>query len=402
MEARRKEFFRELLDIPSPSGFEEAVQARWRGEVSTFCKDLRTDAHGNVIATLPGRSATTSFLLLGHADEIGLLVHYIDDDGFLYFQCIGGVEFATLVNQRVRLLGPKGTVNGVIGRIAPHLLPAADREKAVALHDLCIDIGARNREEAAEHAPVGTPAVIGESTMMLLNGRMVARDFDNKMGCFIVAEVLRNIAAAGTPIYPTVIGASTVQEECGTWGARNVGYTVRPAAAIAIDVSHATDFPACDKKKQGDFKLGAGPIINIGVRTNKKLFAELEQAARTAGIPLHREAEAGRHGTDADPVSEAGHGTAVVTVSNALRYMHTSVEVADLKEIEQIIDLLTAFLLGIDGERNYAPWDSGKETRADLKEWLNDGRRDTGTCSEVEGVAGSLRRTQPERHSGVP
>lgn len=356
MDKRRFGFFRRLLDTPSPSGFEADLQRIWRDEVRAFCPDIHTDVHGSVLATMRGRSEKTKFLLLGHADEIGLLVHYIDDNGFLYFKNIGGIDPATLVNQHVRLLGPKGLIHGVVGKIAIHLQGPKEREsQKVELSDLWIDIGAKNAEEAAQYAPVGTPAVFGHDTVELLNGRVAARDFDNKMGCFVVAEVLRNLAEHKSEMFATVIGASTVQEETGVWGARQVAFNTNPTAAIAIDVSHATDIPSADKRRVGDFKMGGGPIVNIGVRSNKKLVAAIMEAGRAAGIPVRSEAEWGSHGTDADPAAEIRGGVPVATVSNALRYMHTSVEVADLAEIDQIIDLLTRFLLSVKDDVDYTP-----------------------------------------------
>lgn len=352
------DFFRQLLDTPSPSGFEEAVQALWRREVSAFADDIRTNRQGSVIATVRGKSDKTRFLLLGHADEIGLIVTHIDDNGYLFFNRIGGIDTATLINQVVRILGPKGMIRGVIGKIAIHLQTPEQREsKKVDYPDLWIDIGAKSKAEAEEYAPVGTPMIFGGDTIELLNGRIAARDVDNKFGCFVVAEVLRRAAEAkkAGKLFATVIAASTVQEETGAWGARQVTREVNPSAAIAVDVSHATDIPSAQHTRWGKYELGGGPIVNFGVRSNKKLVNGILAAGAAAGLTVRREAEGGSHGTDADPSAELHDGVPVATVSNALRYMHTSVEVADLKEIEQVIDLITAYVLGVETDLDFTP-----------------------------------------------
>ncbi|MDX2176838.1 MAG: M42 family peptidase [Candidatus Sumerlaeia bacterium] len=356
MDKDRRQFLLSLLNTPSPSGFEQDVQALWRAEALRHTPKVRTNTQGSVIATLDGKPGGPSILLMGHADEIGVLVHYIDDNGFIYFKPIGGIDTPTLVNQRVRLLGPRGLINGVIGRTAVHLMKGDERDKkSIELTDLFIDIGAADRAQAEAHAPIGTPGVIGGDAVELLNGRFAARDVDNKFGSFVALEVLRRCAARQGELAATLHSASTVQEECGAWGARLVAFDVNPTAAIAIDVSHATDTPGIDARRAGKFALGEGPIVNIGVSSSKKLVAAIRAAGEAAGIPVRLEAETGRHGTDADPAAEVRAGVPVATVSNSLRYMHTSVEVAVWEEIEQVCALLTAFVLSVPAAVDYTP-----------------------------------------------
>lgn len=357
MEKSRLSFFRTLLDTPSPSGFEAAAQRVWCEDVRRATKDVHIDHHGNAIASLPGRYESLSFALLGHIDEIGLMVKYIDDGGMLYVEQVGGVDTGVLVGEHIRLLAPDGEVRGVIGKLAIHLQTEEQRRsQKVDWTDIWVDIGARNRKEAEKLCPVGTPAIFGQNLQELRNGRWVARDFDNKMGAFVVAEVLHRLAdKAGKKLGPTVHGISTIQEECGIWGARTAAYAVNPTAAIAIDVSHATDTPDCNKKRTGDFKLGGGPIINIGVKTNKPLFIAFTKCAKKHKIPLQFEAESGRHGTDADPVSETRAGIPVITIGCPLRYMHTAVEMAEMKDIEQVVDAITCFLLEVPEDIDFVP-----------------------------------------------
>lgn len=348
MDARRLALLQALLDTPSPSGHEGPAQEIFYREARACCPDVRADAHGNVIARLPGASPRR-ILLAGHCDEIGLIVRYIDDDGYLFFGPIGGVDPYALPGQRVRLFGPKGEVAGVIGRIAYHL---QDKEKKdageIKLHELWIDIGAGNRETAERLAPVGTPAVWGEGFRELSGGLASARDFDDKAGVFTVLETLRALAAAPAPPPFTVIGVSTIQEECGVWGAGPVAFAQEPDAAIAIDVTHATDFPGVEKKRFGDIRLGRGPVAHRGVKSSKVLTRAFLETAERYGIPLQIEAEGGRYGTDADPMAASRAGVPVNTLSVPLRYMHTAVETACLEDLDNTVFLLTQTLLGLD------------------------------------------------------
>jgi putative aminopeptidase FrvX len=350
MKTDRLKFFRQLLDTPSPSGFEGAVQRLWRADVKPHADEIFEDPNGSLVATLRGKAERPSILLSGHADEIGLIINTITDEGLLHFYPIGGIDAATMVNQHVRLMGPKGLIRGVIGRIAAHLTDNDKKGSKTEVHELTIDIGARDRAEAEKHAPIGTPGVIGADTVELLNKRIAARDVDNKFGCFVVAEVLRRVHARRGELTATLHAASTVQEETGLFGARHVAYRFEPSAVIAIDVSHATDTPGISKAKFGDFPFGKGPMITTGVLASKKLVAALVAAGEKAKVPARIEADHGKHGTDADAASQVRGGIPVTTISTGLRYMHSSVEVADLNEIDQVCALLTEFVLSVSAD----------------------------------------------------
>ncbi|MEO8377742.1 MAG: M42 family peptidase, partial [Candidatus Sumerlaeota bacterium] len=290
MNSHSLSFFKKLAIVPGPSGFEEQARAVWRDEVAPFCDKVETIAHGSEIATLRGKSERTSVLLMGHIDQLGLIVRYINDEGFLYFAPIGGVDPDTIISRRVRVLGPKGEIPGIIGKIAFHLQDADDRKKKIELHDLWIDIGATSKKEAEEYAPIGTPVVIGEEYIELLNGRVASR-IDNRFGAFVVAEVFRRLSKKKDQLYPTVYGAATVQEESSPsfTGATTVAYHLRPTAAIAVDVNHSMDIPGAEKRKFGDAKMGAGPILTLGVSSSKKLVAAVRAAAETAKVPYQLE-----------------------------------------------------------------------------------------------------------------
>lgn len=347
-------YFQQLLDTPSPSGFEGAVQQLVYRRMTEYCTEVATDVHGNVLGTLAGES-NLRVLLTGHSDEIGLMVKHVTDEGQLCFAAIGGVDPLVLPGQRVRLLGPHGDVHGVIGRIPIHLQDAEERDKGkIKIHELWIDIGARDRDEAMHKAPVGTPGVWGESFRRLENGLVTARDFDDKVGVFVVCEAMRRLAECGAPPPHTVIGVASIQEECGVWGAGPVAEAVNPHAAIAIDVTHATDYPGVDKRRFGDVRLGKGPVLYRGVKSSKALQRAIEAAATRLSIPLQNRAEEGRFHTDADPIASRRLGIPVANLSVPLRYMHTSSEVIALDDVDAAVDLLVETLLFLPHDTRFS------------------------------------------------
>jgi endoglucanase len=235
--------------------------------------------------------------------------------------------------------------------------PREERNKnAVKIEDLWVDIGARSKQEAEELAPIGTPIQVGDEFIELRNGRFAGR-IDNRFGCFVIAEVMRQLAAEKDQLFPTVHAAATVQEETsiGFTGAAAVAYRLAPTAAIAIDVNQSVDTPGADKRQHGDAKLGAGPILNVGVMTSNKLAEAIKQAASGAGIPIQLEYNNARTFTDADALPGLRTGIPAVYFGNPLRYMHSSFELAEWRDIEQTIDVLVAYIRSIESEVDYTP-----------------------------------------------
>jgi len=354
MDTQQRELLRRLVETPSPSGHEGAVQELVHSELSGFCPDTTSDIHGNVIARLEGLSPA-AILLAGHCDEIGLMVKHVDDKGFLFFTPVGGIDPPVLLGQRVRLIGPQGVVPGVIGRIPIHLQDRDDKDKdsKIKVHDLWIDIGARDRDQAERLAPVGTPAVWGEDFQFLLGDQASGRDFDDKVGVYVVIETLRNLAARTHKPPVTVIGVSTIQEECGVWGAGPVAYALNPTAAIAIDVTHATDYPGMEKKRHGDITLGGGPTIKRGVKSSKVINRLLEETAERHSLTIQIEADTGRFGTDADPIADRRGGIPVNSLGVPLRYMHTSSEVVSLDDVDAAVTLLSEALSSLQPDTDF-------------------------------------------------
>lgn len=354
MEASSIDLLKRLVTAPGPSGFEEIARRVWVEAVRPYCDQHLTDVHGTEIATLRGKSQKTTIMLMGHIDQLGLIVRYIDENGYLYFAPVGGVDPDTIISQRVRVLGPKGEIPGIIGKIAFHLQDPDDRKKKLQVHELWIDIGARSREEAEQYAPIGTPVAVGEGVTDLLNGRIAGR-IDNRFGAFVVADLLRRLHGRREELFPTVHVVASVQEETSPHftGASTAAYRLAPTAAIAVDVNHSMDIPGADKRKAGDAAMGKGAILTVGVSSSNRLAAAIRKAGEEAGVPLQLEYENGRHGTDADAMPPSRSGVPSVSVGNPLRYMHNTVEMADLADIEAVVDLLEAFLLSIDQDVDY-------------------------------------------------
>lgn len=342
MTESQKQFLIKLLNEPAPSGYEEPIQKLWHNEVSKFCNDIKKDTHGNLTAVLnPGNEK--SVLIVGHSDEIGLIVQYINDDGFIYVGNIGGVEAGILASHRVRIITKKGIVPGVIGKTSLHL-QTNDDKKPIKLHEVWIDIGAKNKKDAGKYISKGDPVIFGEDFTQLAGDRATARCWDNRVGIYVVAEAVRNLAKIKN-LKKTVYGVSSTQEETGVWGARGAAYTAKPTLAIAIDVMPATDSPGISKEKFGDTKVGDGPVISRGVRTDNVLAEKLINTAVKKKIPYQIEVEHGNTFTDADPISQVRSGIPISVVSLATRYLHSAVEILSLKDIDRTVELLTQFII---------------------------------------------------------
>jgi endoglucanase len=352
LKGKSLDFLKQLVETPSPSGFEQPAQRLFRQYVAPFAEAVETDVLGNVIAVRnPGGSPRV--MLAGHSDQIGLIVTHIDDEGFIYFRRIGGLDPAACVSQRVVIQGRSGPVSGVVGRKAIHLQDSSDRTKAPKLEDLWVDIGARDRKDAEERVRVGDPGVFVQPFEVLANSRAVSMAFDNKMAVWLVAETLRLLSQKKHAA--AVYGVATVQEEIGSIGARTSAFRVEPDVALVIDVGHATDHPGLDKKKEGDFRLGAGPILSRGANVNPRVFEMLEETADRHGIHYQTEGIGGRSATDADPIQYSRAGVAVGLIHVPLRYMHTPCEMISLEDLDNTAKLLAAFVQDLKPGTSFIP-----------------------------------------------
>ncbi len=329
-----------LLRVPAPSGYEEPAAAVWR-EAAGFA-ELRTDALGSSVALVEGAGEGPTLAIVGHIDEIGLVVTHIDDEGFLYFVPIGGWDPQILVGQRVVIAGLDGEVPGVLGKKPIHLLKDEARKKITECSDMHIDIGASDREQASKLVRVGDPVVIAAEPLELPNGRLAARSLDNRLGSYVALEVARRVAE-GEGIAASVAGVAAAQEEVTLGGSQTVAFSLEPDVAVAVDVTHATDAPGVDEKEVGSHPLGSGPAIGRGSTLSPKVFELLVETAEEAGIEYSVSASGRATSTDADAIQISRSGIPTGLVSIPLRYMHSPVELVDLGDLEATVELIAAF-----------------------------------------------------------
>ncbi len=351
------EFLKLLLTTPSPSGFEAPAQQLWIDYVAPFADEITTDTYGSVVATLnPG--APTSLLVEGHCDEIGLMVNYIDDSGYIYVKSIGGIDAAVVPGKRLKIHGAKGVVTGVTGATAVHL---RDKDKSGEnvrkLHELFVDVAAKNADEVLERGVrVGDAITFADDFEMLTEHICVARALDNRIGTWVAAETLRTIKENGIALGVTLHAASCVQEEVGLRGAQMTTLNLKPDMALVTDVGHATDSPGIDHRLHGKVKLGEGPIMSFGGAMHPEMTKRLLAAAQEIEVPIQRDAEPGSSGTDADMTFKSSGGCATALLALPIRYMHTTVEMTDLRDLQRIVDVYVAFARSLNtGEKIRTP-----------------------------------------------
>jgi len=343
---------RKLTSIPSPSGYEMRIQELIRGQMKELCKTVTTDVHGNVIGVLnPG--AATRIMIAGHCDEIGFIITHIDDKGVAYFSSIGGFDPNVAVGQRVRISTARGSVFGVIGRKPIHLMDKGEAGAELKIHDLWLDIGARNKKDAQKVIAVGDCVTMDVGLEEMRNDLVAARGFDDRAGAFAVMETMRKLK--GRKLDVAVYGVATVQEEVGLRGARTSAYGIDPHVGIAIDVGYATDVPGAEPKRTGEWILGKGPVLHRGPNINPVLEDLLESAARAKKIPYQVTAEPGATGTDANAMQINRSGAAAALISIPCRYLHTPVEVISLKDLDNVSDLIAAFTASLKSNTDFVP-----------------------------------------------
>jgi len=348
-------FLKELVEAPSPSGYEQPAQRVYRRALEGVTDEMRTDVMGNVIAMVRGTGESPPRLMLaGHCDEIGFMIKHIDDNGFLYFAPIGGVDAHLVPGQRVRVHAAGGPILGVVGKKPIHMMDAKDRETVVKFKNMFIDIGCPDRKSAQALVGIGDPVTFAVEMERLQGDLVTSRAFDDKMGAFIVAEVLKEVRRRG-PAPVDLYCVSTVQEELGLRGGTTSSYGVDPDVGIAVEVGFATDFPDIDKKENGDAKVGGGPILARGANINPPLFDLLVKTAKDEGIPYQVSGMPRATGTDANVMQLCRGGVATALVSVPLRYMHSPCEVLSLADLENTIKLLAALAYRVESREMFIP-----------------------------------------------
>lgn len=342
MRAASLQFLELLVNTPSPSGHEAKAQRVWLDYVKPFADETFSDAYGNTVAVL-NKGGSPRLMLAAHADEIAMNVNYIDDKGFLYVRRMGGIDPAITRAQRVVIHTRGGPIKGVVGNVAPHLTKSDGDRKPPKIEDLFIDIGVDSRAAAERLVRVGDPLTLADQFEMLRNDLVVGRAFDNRSGTFAVAEALRELREGKGKLHAEVLAVSNIMEEVGLLGARQIAYTLKPDAALVVDVTHATDYPTVSQQQHGDVRLGRGPTLTHGGCNHPAMVARLESVAKAQKIKLQHEAISNSSGTDTDVIfwTRGGIPSALISLPN--RYMHSPVEVVSLRDLEQVPRLLAGF-----------------------------------------------------------
>ncbi len=345
-------FLKDLIITPSPSGFEMGIQRIVRRRMESLCDQVRSDVHGNAIGVI-NPDSPFRVMLSGHCDEIGFMIMHVDDKGFIFVAAVGGVDTAVVGGQRVVIHSAKGPVVGVFGRKPIHLLEPEERNKPAKIHELWIDIGAKNRKDALKQIEIGDYITIAADLQELRNNLVSGRGFDDRAGAFVVVETLRRLKEKGCRI--GVYGVSSVQEEIGLRGAKTSAYGIDPHVGIAIDVGFATDCPSVDPKLVGQCALGKGPALHRGPNINPVLGRLMEEVARKRKIPFQVTPEPRATGTDANVIQVNRSGVAAALLSIPNRYMHTPVEVISLDDLDNASRLLAEVIAALKPGATFIP-----------------------------------------------
>jgi putative aminopeptidase FrvX len=345
-------FFHRLLETPSPSGFEERIQQVVRDFAKPFADEVRTDLHGNVIA-VKNPEGSPRIMLDGHCDQIGLIVAHFDDNGFIYAQAIGGWDPQILLGQKVTVWAKSGPILGVIARKPKHLLTAEEMKKVPEIHELWIDLGLKDKDEAKSLVSAGDPVTVVLGPHEMKNGLVCGPKMDDATGLFVVFEALKRIA--GQHVNPAVYVVSAVQEEIGLRGAHTAAYGVDPQVGIAVDVTHATDCPTIDKRTLGDIRIGNGPVVFRGPNVNARVAAKLAKVADEERLPVQFAGLGRAMSNDANPIQLNRAGVATAAIGLPLRYMHSPVEVVALSDLDHAAELLAKFLVAVEPGEDFTP-----------------------------------------------
>jgi tetrahedral aminopeptidase len=353
MQPESYEFLKAIEETASVSGFEQPVGRIIRTRMTPFADEITTDLHGNTIVARNPKGQPR-VMLAGHYDQIGLMVKWVSDEGFIYFATVGGIDATVLPGTRVTIHNHKGPVEGVIGRKPVHLMKQEERGQAkIELQDLWIDIGASKKDEALKRVAVADPVTYKLGMERLGKDMVTSPGLDDKVGVYVVMEALR--LTSERSVKCALYAVATVQEELGLRGARTSCYGIDPLVGIAVDVTHASDNPGADKKVCGEVTLGKGPVIDLGANINPVLAELLIQTAKSKKIPFQLCAAPGATGTDANAIQVSRAGVAAGLISIPNRYMHTQVEVVSLSDLDNAARLIAETVARIDAKTDFTP-----------------------------------------------
>jgi len=342
---------KELTEIQACSGNENKIREYITRLVKSYCDEIKTDVLGNLFCIIKGTSKSDApnlkVLLDAHMDEIGFMVRYIDKDGFIRFSQVGGQNPRILPGQKVTIHSTSGEeIIGVIGEKPIHLIKSEDRKKGVKIEELFIDIGLSKDKEVKRIISVGDYIMLKqECTPLYGKKRICSKAFDDRAGCFILIKLIMEFSKLKDNLDKDLIFQFAAQEEIGVRGATVGAYKISPDLAIALEVTHAIDFPGISKDKFYECNLGSGVSISVGPNLMSKLTKIIIDTAKEEKIPYVLEAEPRPTPTDARAIQMTKEGIPCALVSTPLRYMHTNIEVIEYQDLLHTINLLKAVLL---------------------------------------------------------
>ncbi len=345
MDEKNKKYLFDLLAVPSPSGFESPAQDITKAYLKGACDEISGDINGNLIAFKKG-SGNKKIMIVGHADEIGFMINYIDESGYIYVKTLGGFDVNLLPGLRVDIHNAKQVVRGIIGKKPIHMMRGSDDNAKLKIEDLWIDIGAKDKDDALSRVSIGDIITYSSQIEFLSDDLIASKATDNKVGVYVAAAVMQELAKK--KIKANYYAVASVGEETTMKGAGTSAYVIQPDIAIAVDVTFTSDIPGADKRVYGDVGLGKGPTLTLGAALHPAVNNRLIELARKHDIPIQIEISPSRTGTDADAIhaSRAGTATAVIGIPN--RYMHSPNEVVSLGDLDKAVKLLTEFVKSID------------------------------------------------------
>ena len=350
-----REFLEQLLITPSPTGFESAGQKVWTNYMNQFADELETDAYGSAVAKLNTSFDVITVMLEAHCDEIGMIVQHITEKGFVHVNKLGGSDSTIARAKRVNIHNKRGVVSGVTGNTAIHL---QDKKNGggdqPAWKDIYIDIGASSREEALELIQIGDPVTYADDYDFLNDDVLTGRALDNRIGGFMIAQVLKRLSENRSDLKVNVMALNSVQEEVGGYGARMMSYRLEPDLALVTDVTHATDTPGINSAEHGLVKMGEGPVLQHGGANHPAVVSFIEEVCDQKEIAIQHDAVSVRTGTDTDSIFYQKTGIPSGLISLPLRYMHSPVETASVQDINTLIDLMTETILALEPDQTFS------------------------------------------------
>ena len=341
MDVTTNEILKDLLMTPSPSGREGNIINKVAMYLKDYIDEWSIDSYGNLIALKHGINRGKKLMLAAHADEVGMMVTYIDSNGFLSFQEIGGIDTNLLPGQRVEIHNHRGVVTGVIGKKPIHLQDRDAKAKDYDAEDLWIDIAAKDKKDAEAMVEVGDYITYQAQPICLQHEVWTSKALDDKVGLLTLIEVAKQLA--GKKPAMDVYFVASVQEELGARGIRTATLGINPDYGIAIDVTHATDYPTCSPQKSGEIKIGNGIVVAKGPNINESIGRTLLDLAKENNIKYQIEPIARPTGTDANFMQVSGTGVKTALLSIPCRYMHSPNEIVSLEDVNEGVRLLAHF-----------------------------------------------------------